>query len=103
MATPHCRLSQFYQTSLVSHITPYNQLFQMRLSELKQALIAKGMQAAQADHTAIGMIYGMVQKQAATLAYNRIFFIIGLAFLSIIPLLLLLKRPSHQTSPVEIH
>lgn len=102
-ATLLSRLSQFYQTSLVSHITPYNQVFQMRLSELKQALIAKGMQAAQADQTAIGMIYGMVRKQAATLAYNRIFFIIGLAFLTIIPLLLLLKRPSHQTGPVEIH
>jgi len=49
--------------------------------------------------TAIAMIYGMVQKQAATLAYNRIFFIIGLAFLAIMPLLLLLKRPSHQTGP----
>jgi len=96
-ATLLSRLSQFYQTSLSAHITPYNQVFQMRLSELKQSLIAKGMQALQADQTAIAMIYGMVQKQAATLAYNRIFFIIGLAFLTIIPLLLLLKRPSHQT------
>jgi DHA2 family multidrug resistance protein len=102
-ATLLSRLSQFYQTSLAAHITPYNPVFQMRLAELKQALIAKGMQAAQADQTAIGMIYGMVQKQAAALAYNRIFFIIGLAFLAIIPLLLLLKRPGHQTGPVEIH
>ncbi|SKA17400.1 MFS transporter, DHA2 family, multidrug resistance protein [Trichlorobacter thiogenes] len=102
-ATLLSRLSQFYQTSLSAHVTPYNPVFQMRLSELKQALIAKGMQATQADQTAIGMIYGMVRKQAATLAYNRIFFIIGLAFLAIIPLLLLLKRPSHQTGPVEIH
>jgi DHA2 family multidrug resistance protein len=30
------------------------------------------------------------------LAFNRIFFIIGMAFLLIIPLLFLLKRPTHQ-------
>ncbi len=102
-ATLLSRLSQFYQTSLAAHITPYNPVFQMRLSELKQTLIAKGMQAVQAEQTALGMIYGLVRKQAATLAYNRIFFIIGLAFLAIIPLLLLLKRPSHQTGPVELH
>jgi DHA2 family multidrug resistance protein len=102
-ATLLVRFSQFYQTSLASHVNPYNPLFQMRFNELKQTLIARGMQATQADQTALSMIYGTVRQQAATLAYNRIFFIIGLAFLAIIPLLLLLKRPKHQTGTVESH
>jgi DHA2 family multidrug resistance protein len=38
------------------------------------------------------MMYGEVRRQAGALAFNRIFFIIGLAFLIIIPLLFLLKR-----------
>ncbi len=100
-ATLLSRMSQFYQTSLVPHINQFNPLFQLRFNELKNTLIAKGMQATQADQTALGMFYGMVQKQAATLAYNRIFFIIGLAFLGIIPLLLLLKRPRHQTDAIR--
>jgi DHA2 family multidrug resistance protein len=41
------------------------------------------------------MMYGNVRRQAGAMAFNRIFFIIGLAFLIIIPLLFLLKRPSH--------
>jgi MFS transporter, DHA2 family, multidrug resistance protein len=102
-ATLLARFSQFYQTSLVPHINQYSPVFQMRFNALKQALIAKGMQTTQADQTALGMFYGIVRKQAAALAYNRIFFIIGLAFLAIIPLLLLLKRPKHQTGPVELH
>jgi len=102
-ATLLARLSQFYQTSLIPHINQYSPLFQIRFNELKQALIARGMQAHQADQTTLGMMYGMVRKQAAALAYNRIFFIIGLAFLAIIPLLLLLKRPKHQTGPTELH
>jgi DHA2 family multidrug resistance protein len=96
-ATLLARYEQFYQTSLVSHITPYNPAWQMRFEGLKNTLIARGIAAPQADRTALGMMYGVVRKQAGALAFNRIFFIIGLAFLIIIPLLLLLKRPSHQT------
>jgi len=40
------------------------------------------------------MLYGSVRRQAGALAFNHIFFIIGLAFLIIIPLLFLLKRTS---------
>jgi DHA2 family multidrug resistance protein len=102
-ATLLARYSQFYQTGLVAHITPYNPTFQMRIAELKQTLVSKGISIAQADHTALGMIYGEVRRQAGALAFNHIFFIIGLAFLVIIPLLLLLKRPAHQSAPTPGH
>ena len=95
-ATLLARYEQFYQTTLAAHITPYSSVWQMRYAGLKQALITKGIAAAQADHTVLGMVYGMLKRQAGGLAFNRIFFIIGIAFLSILPLLLLLKRPSHQ-------
>ena len=96
-ATLLARYEQFYQTSLVAHISPYNNTWQTQFAGLKQTLVNKGIAAAtQADQTALGMMYGMVQRQAGSLAFNRIFFIVGLAFLSIIPLLLLLKRPSYQ-------
>jgi len=96
-ATLLARLGQFYQTSLVAHVTPYNSAWQMRFDGLKRTLVAKGIAVAQADQTALGMMYGLVRRQAGVLAFNRIFWIIGVAFLAIIPLLLLLKRPSHQT------
>ena len=102
-ATMMARYGQFYQTSLVAHITPYNPTFQIRLDQLKQTLIAKGISITQADHTALGMIYGEVRRQAGALAFNRIFFIIGLAFLGIIPLLFLLKRPAHQEETPPLH
>lgn len=102
-ATMLGRLSQFYQTVLVPHINQYSPQFQLRFEQLRQGLIAKGLSAAQADQGALAMLYGMLRKQAATLAYNRIFFIVGLAFLAIIPLLLLLKRPKHQSGPMELH
>lgn len=95
-ATLLARYEQFYQTSLAAHITQYSTTWQMRYAVIKEALITKGIAASQADQTALGLVYGMVRRQAGALAFNRIFFIIGIAFLSILPLLLLLKRPSHQ-------
>jgi DHA2 family multidrug resistance protein len=102
-ATMMARYGQFYQTSLVAYINPYNPTFQTRIKGLRQTLVAKGVGIVQADHTALGMIYGEVRRQAGVLAFNRIFFIIGLTFLAIIPLLLLLKRPAHQNDPPPMH
>jgi DHA2 family multidrug resistance protein len=90
------RLEQFYQNNLIANVTPYNTVWQMRLEGLKQTLITRGMSTSQADKTALGMMYGALRRQAGALAFNRIFFIIGLAFLVILPLLLLLKRTSQQ-------
>ncbi|MDD2309419.1 MAG: DHA2 family efflux MFS transporter permease subunit [Desulfuromonadaceae bacterium] len=94
-ATMLTRYQQFYQTTLVANVNPYNPVWQTRVESLKQALISKGIAASQADTTALGIMYGAVRRQAGGLAFNRIFFTIGLAFLIIIPLLFLLKRPSH--------
>jgi DHA2 family multidrug resistance protein len=102
-ATLLARYSQFYQNMLAANITPYSATFQQRLAELKQSLIYKGIVASQAEHSALGIVYGEVRRQAGALAFNRIFFIIGLAFLVIIPLLLLLKRPAHQTDSSAVH
>ncbi|MDU0460296.1 MAG: DHA2 family efflux MFS transporter permease subunit, partial [Geobacteraceae bacterium] len=95
-ATLLARYQQFYQTGLVAHINPYNPVWQTRFEGLKQTLISKGMAVTQAEGSALGMVYGEVRRQAGALAFNRIFFIIGLTFLVIIPLLLLLKRTRHH-------
>ncbi|HIJ80560.1 MAG TPA: DHA2 family efflux MFS transporter permease subunit [Desulfuromonadales bacterium] len=95
-ATLLARNQQFYQTSLVARINPYNPLWQERFSSIKQSLIAKGINASQADTTALTMIYGVVRREAGALSFNYIFFILGIAFLIIIPLLTLLKRSEHS-------
>jgi DHA2 family multidrug resistance protein len=102
-ATLLSRYSQFYQTNLVAHVTPYNPLVQSKLEMLKHATMARGMDAVAADKTALAMIYGEVKRQSYMLAYNRIFFIVGLAFLIMIPLLLLLKKPQRHAPPPPAH
>lgn len=94
-ATLLTRYQQFYQTSLVANVNPYNPVWQMRFEGLKQVLTARGVAPSEADTKALGMMYGAVRQQAGALAFNRVFFIIGLSFLIVIPLLFLLKRTVH--------
>lgn len=98
-ATMLSRLGQLYQNNLAVHANPYNSAWQERFQGLKQLLVAKGMAMAQADKTALSMLYGLVRRQASTLAFNHMFWIVGMAFLLTIPLLLLLKRPAYDAEP----
>jgi DHA2 family multidrug resistance protein len=90
------RYSQFYQNNLVANVTPYSLKSQEKLLALKQAAMARGADLLTADKVSQFQLYGMVKRQAGILAYNRIFFIVGLAFLVIIPFLLLLRRQRHH-------
>jgi DHA2 family multidrug resistance protein len=103
-ATMLSRYAQFYQNSLVPHINPYNPQFQQTFNSLTAAAQARGVDATTAKQAALAMIYGTVQREAAMLAYNRIFWIVGLAFLVIIPLLVLLKkRTNGKGGPAALH
>jgi len=51
---------------------------------------------------AYGMIYGSVERQAAMLAFVDNFYMLGVVFLMVIPVLLLLRRPPKGTdAPVH--
>ena len=102
-ATLLSRYSQFYQTSLSAHVNPYNPLVQTRMALLKSANMARGMDPSSAENGALAMIYASVRRQSYMLAYNRIFFVVGLAFLVIIPLLLILKKPDRHAPPPPAH
>ncbi|HKV38922.1 MAG TPA: DHA2 family efflux MFS transporter permease subunit [Blastocatellia bacterium] len=66
-ATMVTRGAQIHQAALVSHLTPYDAVFQQRLRAAQQALTPQ--LGAGAAHTAYGAVYGMLVKQAAVLSY----------------------------------
>jgi DHA2 family multidrug resistance protein len=103
-ATLLARLSQSNQSILAAHVNPYSLTSQYRLSALGHAATVKGIAAADSGKTALGIVYGMVQRQAGMLSYNYIFWTIGIVFIAIVPLLLLLKKPkSHGSTRVSQH
>jgi len=86
------RDSQFFQVQLTSQLNSMGTKFRMTLDQLKTTLICRGVDSFTAEKQATAMIYNNVRRQAGMLSYNHIFWYVGLAFIGIIPLLLLLKK-----------
>jgi DHA2 family multidrug resistance protein len=90
------RRSQFHQSILSSHITASSRMSQEALGQITGFLQQSGIDPVTARHRAGAMIYRTMQQQAALLSYVDVFHIMGILFLVVIPLVFLMKRPSHS-------
>jgi DHA2 family multidrug resistance protein len=97
------RRGQFHQSVLVAHLTPYDWRYRESLAGAAAALRAGGSSAADAGLKAQGMIYGAMLKQSSMLAFADAFWVMGVLFLLVIPLMFLIKnvRPSAGQVVVE--
>jgi len=66
-------------------------------------LVAHGATATQATAQAQGMVFGMVQRQAAMLAFLDNFKLLGVIFFAIIPIFFLMQRPKMSGGSVPVH
>ena len=94
------RREQFHQQVLVSHLTPMDGSYADTLRNTAAAIAAQGASTADAAVQAQGVVYGMVQRNAAMLAVNDTFWILAVIFLGMIPLVLLLKKTASRPGPV---
>jgi MFS transporter, DHA2 family, multidrug resistance protein len=91
------RREQFHQQRLSEHLSPLDAPYQSTLQGATRLFMANGSDPAQAAARAHGMIYNMVQQQAAMLSFNEVFWTLGVVFLAVIPLMFLMKK----TGPVK--
>ncbi|MGA2483307.1 MAG: DHA2 family efflux MFS transporter permease subunit [Candidatus Acidiferrales bacterium] len=91
------RRTQFHQSILVGHMTPFDGSYRAALAGATQALMAGGSNLTQATGQAQALLYGMLQRHAAMLAFADDFWLMGIAFLVIIPLMFLMKKSRHHT------
>jgi len=66
-------------------------------------LISQGSNATEAAAQSHGMIYNMVQRQAAMLAFLDNFKFLGIVFLAVIPVLLLMRKPRVPAGGAPAH
>ena len=66
-------------------------------------LVQQGADIATAAIKAKTLIYGLVQQQAAMLAYIDVFWVFGWMFLLMIPLVFLMKKTTPHKGPVAVH
>ena len=97
------RRGQVHQARLVEHVNPLSAAYQNAVNGTQLRLVSAGSTMAHAGTQAHGMIYNTVQRQAAMLAFVDNFKMLGVVFLSVIPVLLLLKKPKTQVGSVPVH
>jgi DHA2 family multidrug resistance protein len=97
------RRSQFHQNVLVSFLTPLNPAYQAMVNGARQLFFTSGSDPVYAGAQADGMAYGLLQRHATMLAFVDDFWLMGLTFLGLIPLMFLMKKSRpHQASVSEL-
>jgi len=86
-------------TSLLgSNVTAYSPAAQQMFNGIKSSLMAAGADAVTATARAQAMLFGLVQRQASMVAFVGIFQMLGVAFIVLVPLVFLMKRPGRAPS-----
>jgi DHA2 family multidrug resistance protein len=102
VTTMLARRAQFHQTVLVAHMTPYDGAYRNALAGSAAMLQAHGASAADAGLRAQGLLYGSMQRQSSMLAFSDAFWIMAVLFLSVIPLMFLMKKAGPVKGPVVV-
>jgi DHA2 family multidrug resistance protein len=104
VTTMLARRAQVHQQILVSHLTPLDQPYQAAISGASRFLMQQGSSPTQALNQAQGLVYGNLVRQATMQAFIDTFWLLGLTFLAMIPLMFLMKSAKpHGAGPVAVH
>jgi MFS transporter, DHA2 family, multidrug resistance protein len=88
------RRTQAHTARLIEHVNPFSLAYQKVLAGFTATFSAAGSTSADAAARATGMVYGVVQRQAAMLAFLDNYKVLGVVFLAVLPVMLLLKKPN---------
>jgi DHA2 family multidrug resistance protein len=89
------RRSQFHHQVLAQHLAPSSDIYLHAMAQLSPYLHRQGANPVSAAHQAAGLVYRVLQQQAALLSYADAFHLMGIFFLANIPLVFLM-RPAEQ-------
>ncbi len=96
------RRAQFHQSVLVSHMTPYDPMYQEALARSASLLQVHGSAAPDAGLQAHAMLYGTLLRQASMLSFSDTFWVMGVLFLLIVPLMFLMRKAGPVRGPLVV-
>ncbi|MGZ4777956.1 MAG: DHA2 family efflux MFS transporter permease subunit [Thermoanaerobaculia bacterium] len=102
MATLLSRFATRARDSMLGSITTASSAVTARMAAMERMLMSRGYDAAAAHATAARMLDGTLRRQAMMLSFERLFYICGIAFLCVLPLVLFLKMPKN-VEKIEVH
>jgi DHA2 family multidrug resistance protein len=90
------RKSQSNFNILGASVNPSNPAAGQMFNAAKAWFMSQGMDAVTATKQAYMAVFGMVARQASMVSFIYAFRLLGLMFLLVMPLILLMKKPSHK-------
>jgi DHA2 family multidrug resistance protein len=84
------RRAQFHQVRLVENTTPLNPRFNQALSSAQQVFSQHGN--GPGDNGPYALLMRTMQRQAETLSYIDCFWLLGIAFACMIPLIFMMRK-----------
>ncbi len=79
---------------LGEHVTPYSETARTTFEALRNGFMASGTDVVTATQKAYASMAGLIQRQAAMVSFVEVFRLLGVVFLLMLPLVLLMRRPS---------
>jgi DHA2 family multidrug resistance protein len=95
VTTLNARYQQAYVNRLGEHFTAYNPAATGMLHQLQSMWLTLGSGPGRAGRQAVAMAFGLVQRQAAMLAFVDVFLLLTAMFAALVPLILIMKKPDH--------
>src|SRR2546428_6228011 len=102
MATLMSRFGTRARAVMLAKITMDRLAVAARVGGIQRMLAGRGIPGAAAQSTAAQILDLQVRQQAMVLSFERLFYICGIAFLCVLPLVFFLKTPK-GTEKVEVH
>jgi DHA2 family multidrug resistance protein len=88
------RHEQANTSSLAPHVSVGSVRMRAMIQGLQSWFMFRGANPATATRRAYDALWGLLQQQAAMLSFNQVFWLLGLLFLLMLPLVFLMRRPS---------
>ena len=101
-ATMLSRFATRARDSMLANVTLDRAAVMSRVSALQHALMGRGISQADAPGMAARIIDGQIRQQAMVLSFERLFYLAGIAFLCVLPLVFFLKLPEHAEH-LDVH
>ncbi len=99
VATIYARTTQTNTNILGAHVTQYNETARTMLRGMASAMPASAGDPPTAMKQALAAMFGMVQRQAAMLAFIHCFRFLAILFICCVPLIYIMRKPKHHGGP----
>ena len=88
---------------LGEHVNPYNPISRQTAEQIQSQLMSRGSDVVTAAHQTDGILFGIVQQQAALVSFMNAFFLLALVFVCVLPVLFIMKKPEDTRGGPPMH